>query len=91
MSRETRILMGMPITVEIVDAGSTQLLDDVFAYFAAVEMRFSVFKPESEISALNQGRLSLSEVSEPMREVLAIAAQTKSETDGYFDIRRPDG
>jgi len=91
MSRETRILMGMPITIDIVDAGSTPQLDDVFAYFVSVEARFSVFKPESEISALNQGRLSLSEVSEPMREVLAIAAKTKRETDGYFDIRRPDG
>jgi thiamine biosynthesis lipoprotein len=83
--------MGMPITVEIVDAGSTQLLDDVFAYFGAVEMRFSVFKPESEISALNRGRLGLSDVSAPMQEVLAIADRTKSETRGYFDIRRPDG
>ena len=26
-----------------------------------------------------------------MREVLALAEQTKRETGGYFDIRRPDG
>ena len=91
MSRETRILMGMPITIEIIDADSDRLIDDVFAYFAAVDARFSVFKPESEISALNRGRLSVSDVSAPMREVLAIADRTKSETRGYFDIRRPDG
>ncbi len=91
MSRDTRILMGMPITVEIVEAGSPRLIDEVFAYFAAVEARFSVFKPESEISAVNQGRLKLSDVSAPMQEVLAIAARTKGETRGYFEIRRPDG
>ena len=91
MSRETRILMGMPITIDVVDSDSARLIDDVFAYFAAVDAQFSVFKPESEISALNRGRLGLSDVSAPMQEVLAIADRTKSETRGYFDIRRPDG
>jgi thiamine biosynthesis lipoprotein len=91
MSGETRILMGMPISIDIVDADSPSLVDDVFAYFATVDAQFSVFKPESEISALNQGRLGLSDVTAPMREVLAIAARTKSETRGYFDIRRRDG
>ncbi|MGA2491459.1 MAG: FAD:protein FMN transferase [Roseiarcus sp.] len=83
--------MGMPITIDIVDADSARLGNDVFAYFAAVDAQFSVFKQESEISALNRGRLSMSDVSAPMQEVLAIAARTKSETRGYFDIRRPDG
>jgi len=91
MSRETRILMGMPITIDIVELDSARLIDDVFAYFAAVDARFSVFKPESEISALNRGRLSVSDVSAPMQEVLTTADRTKSETRGYFDIRRPDG
>jgi thiamine biosynthesis lipoprotein len=91
MSRETRILMGMPVTIDIVGAHSAGLVNDVFAYFAAVDAQFSVFKPESEISALNRGRLSLSDVSAPMQEVLAIADRTKRETRGYFDIRRPDG
>ena len=52
MPRETRILMGMPITIDIVDANSTPLIDDVFAYFATVDAQFSIFKPDSEISAL---------------------------------------
>jgi thiamine biosynthesis lipoprotein len=91
MMRDTRILMGMPISVAIVDGASQRLIDDVFAYLASVDERFSLFKPDSEISAFNRGRVALSELSGPMREVLAIAARTKSETDGYFDIRRPDG
>jgi len=83
--------MGMPITIDIVDADSAPLIDDVFAYFATVDAQFSVFKPDSEISALNQGRLGLPDVSAPMQEILAIAARTMKETRGYFDIRRPDG
>jgi thiamine biosynthesis lipoprotein len=89
--RDTRILMGMPITVEIVDGDSSSLVDEVFAYFATVEKRFSIFKPDSEISALNQGRVAVADLSADMQDVLAIAARTKLETHGYFEIRRADG
>ena len=89
--RRTQILMGMPITVEIVDNRAATLIDDAFAYFAMIDQRFSVFKPDSEITALNEGRLSADAVSADMREVLQIAERTRRETDGYFEIRRPDG
>ncbi|MCX5497536.1 FAD:protein FMN transferase [Kaistia dalseonensis] len=90
--RDTRILMGMPITVEIVDAAKAErLIEAVYAYFAAVDARFSTFKPDSEISAINQGRVAPADLSAEMREVLAIAARTKRETRGYFEIQRPDG
>jgi thiamine biosynthesis lipoprotein len=91
MMHDTRILMGMPITVAIVDDAPGRLLDDVFDYFAAVDARFSVFKPDSEISALNQGRIAIADVSAEMQEVLGLAERTKRETDGYFEIRRSDG
>jgi FAD:protein FMN transferase len=91
MMHDTRILMGMPITVAIVDDAPERLLDDVFDYFAAVDARFSVFKPDSEISALNHGRIAVADVSAEMQEVLGLAERTKRETDGYFEIRRSDG
>ena len=34
MARETRLLMGMPITVEIVDPVSPDVVADAFVYFA---------------------------------------------------------
>jgi FAD:protein FMN transferase len=89
--RDTRLLMGMPITVEMVGRAPERLLDEVFAYFAAVDARFSVFKPDSEISALNQGRIAASDASPEMQAVLALADRTKRETSGYFEIRRSDG
>lgn len=91
MMRETRILMGMPITVEIVDEPPAGLVDATFAYFDEVDRRFSPFKPDSEVSAFNSGRLTAGEFSIDMREVLALAERTKRETFGYFDIRRGDG
>jgi len=89
--RATRLLMGMPITVDIVGATESCLLDWVFAYFEEVDRRFSTYKPDSEISAINQGRLAKSGYSDEMREVLALAEATKCESDGYFDIRKADG
>ncbi len=91
MTRETRILMGMPVMVEIVAGAGESLIGDVFAYFAAVDRRFSPFRPASELSELNSGRVAVPELGAEMREVLALAARTFEETRGYFDIRRPDG
>eukprot|EP01037_Dinobryon_pediforme_P015522 gene15522-15669_t len=92
MMRETRLLMGMPITVEIVDKSACQnVLERIFDHFAQIEQRFSPFKSDSEVSRLNQGRIALSDISAQFREVLAIAARTKLQTHGYFDIGKPDG
>jgi FAD:protein FMN transferase len=41
--------------------------------------------------ALNRGRVAEAEMSDEMREVLALAAQTKRESNDFFDIRHPRG
>jgi thiamine biosynthesis lipoprotein len=88
--RETRDIMGMPVTVEVV-GGERAILDEVFAYFERVDTRFSPYKADSEVSKLNDGRLSAETYSPEMREVLALAEATKRETNGYFDVRTPRG
>jgi len=80
--------MGMPITVEIVDALDAVLLHDVFDYFTSVDERFSTYKPSSEISQINAGVLPRHKWSADMRRVLDLCAQTKRDTHGFFDIRR---
>ncbi len=90
--RVTRLLMGMPITVEIVDGDEeAATIEATFAYFDAVDRRFSTYKDDSEISAINQGRLGEKEYSAEMREVLTLAERTRRETAGYFDIRTAAG
>lgn len=79
--------MGMPITLEVLDASVMQNdLDVVFAYFVSVDEVFSTYKDTSEISRLNRGELLPTQYSEDMQTILALSAQTKEETDGYFDI-----
>ena len=57
--RETRVIMGMPISMAVLDEGACQQdLDAVFAEFAAADRQFSPFKDDSEISRLNRGEIA---------------------------------
>ncbi len=87
---DTRFLMGMPITVD-VPHGTHEVIEAAFARFAAIEARFSPYLPDSEVVRFNALRLADGEPSAELREVLALAERTRQETDGYFDIARPDG
>ncbi len=85
--KETRILMGMPVTLELVDPWATQeTLEDVFAYFERIDQKFSTYKENSEISMINAHKLSLEQSSEEMRSIFSMAEKTLFETNGYFDI-----
>jgi thiamine biosynthesis lipoprotein len=87
--KQLQLLMGMPITVEIVDPGMTEAdIENVFAYFRTVDEIFSTYKEHSEISKINRGELCEEEYSDDMKTILALSEQTKQETHGYFDIRR---
>ena len=57
----------------------------------SVDMRFSTYKRESEISCINSGKILEHEYSREMIEVFTLAEKTKQETLGYFDIRTPGG
>ncbi len=90
--QQTRILMGMPVSIEIADVrASEQDFDAAYEYLAAIDERFSTYKETSEISKINRGELQPVEFSLEMREVFRLSAQTKHETNGYFDIQCADG
>jgi thiamine biosynthesis lipoprotein len=85
--KQTQLIMGMPITIEIVDSGAdiSQHFADTFTYFETVDARYSTYKHDSEISKINRG-LEKELWSTEMKLVLALCDQTKMETNGYFDI-----
>jgi thiamine biosynthesis lipoprotein len=86
--KQLQLLMGMPITVEVVDPGVTEAdIANVFAYFRTVDDTFSTYKEHSEISKINRGELREDEYSEDMKTILALSEQTRQETQGYFNIR----
>jgi thiamine biosynthesis lipoprotein len=89
--QETRLMMGMPITVAVVDPRTPDTIEAVFSYLDKVDRRFSTYRDDSEVAAINAGRLSSADYSDEMREVLTLAERTRAETAGYFDIHRKNG
>lgn len=85
-------MMGMPITAEIVDQHATEeTFNEVFDYFAHIDEKFSTYKSTSEITAINHGTLALGDASEEMQIVFAMCEETKTQTNGFFDIKTPNG
>ena len=90
--KETRILMGMPATIEIVDFFASKAdLEKVFSYFKYVEEKFSPFRSDSELSAINRGQIKESDWSQDMKIIFELSEKTKKETNGYFDIVANNG
>ncbi|MDE2589974.1 MAG: FAD:protein FMN transferase, partial [Patescibacteria group bacterium] len=90
--KDTRLLMGMPITLEIVDKEvSTKDIDDVFAYFVYIDNTFSIYKENSEISRINRKEIIGNKMSYDMQTIFQLAEKTKQETHGYFDIAQDNG
>lgn len=93
--RKTRLIMGMPITVEILESPdgkrSESTLEKVFDYFIYVDRKFSTYKEDSEIMRINRKEILPEDYSQDMREILVLAEKTKAETDGYFDIVNKNG
>jgi thiamine biosynthesis lipoprotein len=78
--------------VEIIDPKATEkIFNEVFDYFTHIDEKFSTYKGTSEITAINDGTLALGAASEEMRLVFAMCEETKQQTNGYFDIKTPNG
>lgn len=85
--------MGMPVTLEVLgeEVRATKAIEGAFDYFEEVDQKFSTYKEESEISRINRGELASEDESPEMKEIFRLSEETKKQTNGYFDIRRPDG
>lgn len=81
-------VMGMPIVVDVRDAGvGDEAFDRVFGWFHEVDRRFSTYKADSEISRINRGELPVEDAHPDVREILRRCDELREETDGFFDAR----
>lgn len=87
MKTETRIVMGVPVTVEIVDlAKDNTIFEQIFSYFTYVDKKFSTYKKSSETTLINEGKINPKDYSKDMQTVLKLSEKTKHETNGFFDV-----
>lgn len=84
--------MGMNITIEIVNKKITKdIFDKVFLYFKYIDEKFSTYIETSEITLINKGQIKEVDYSKDMKEIFYLSEETKNITNGYFDIKTPNG
>ena len=83
-------IMGMPISVHVRGAGArgpeaAAAAAKLFADLRQVDRIFSTYKPESEISRLGRGELTLEQCDPAVLEVHRLCGVARTRTDGYVD------
>jgi thiamine biosynthesis lipoprotein len=99
---KSRTFLAMGTVVSLTAAFPTEGVDEavdrleaavrvIEADFAALEQRFSLYREDSEASALARGVLRLANASPEMRACYAEAVEWRRRTQGAFTAERPDG
>jgi thiamine biosynthesis lipoprotein len=88
-------------TVPVMGTGATlraaggevpaDLVQRIRARWEELEARFSLYRPDSELSRLARGELSLATGTAELRSAYADAIEWRAATDGDFTPHRPDG
>lgn len=78
--------MGTMVSVE-----ATVIPPGVERAFEAAESRFSLYRPETELSRVAAGSLALTDASVELRTAYADAMDWSARTGGLFSPNRPDG
>lgn len=70
--------------------GDPDLLERVIESFIAFDRRFSLYREDSELSAVSRGDLALTAASAQLRNAYASAIGWRNRTGGAFSPHRPD-
>lgn len=82
--------MGIPMSVDIRDdADRSSAVRAAFDLLHAADARFSTYRDDSEVAAINRGELAEGDFSEELREVLGIAKRYEQSSGGAFSARLP--
>ena len=76
------------------DEGEKNVADAVAAVtrrFGVFDARFSLYRPDSELSRVARGELALTASSDELRSTYASALRWRDDTGGAFTPHRPDG
>jgi FAD:protein FMN transferase len=85
--------MGTAIGIDVHDAVPEAAVDEAFERLAAIEARFSTYRPDSEVSRYGRGEIDDDAISAELRRVLQMCEAVREASGGAFDVRRhrPDG
>jgi thiamine biosynthesis lipoprotein len=83
--RRVEEVMGMPITVQVVDNwADEEAVDEVFAEFTLLDRTFSPYVLDSAVSRINRGELRLENAGQLVNQAVDLCRLYQHATDGYF-------
>ncbi|MDX6702519.1 MAG: FAD:protein transferase [Baekduia sp.] len=81
-------VMGLPVEIDVRDRDvAADAADAAFAELRWVDEVFSTYRPDSQISRLGRGELTIADCVPEVDEVLTHCAELHDETNGYFSVR----
>jgi thiamine biosynthesis lipoprotein len=84
--------MGTVVSLTLADGeGEADAVAAVVRRFGDFDERFSLYRPESELSRIARGELALTASSDELRSTYAAALRWRDDTGGAFTPHRPDG
>ncbi len=93
--RRVEQVMGMPVSVALRGRHSTTSAGEeawqaVIEELRAVDRIFSTYRPDSVISRLDRGEVTLEQCPAEVTEVLVLGSDAEHQSDGAFSITLPD-
>jgi thiamine biosynthesis lipoprotein len=91
---EVEHIMGTAISIDLRDAGVEDVvMETAFDWLREADARFSTYQPQSEISRLGRGEVTVEECHPDVGDVLMLCEDLREETEGVFNAWRcrPDG
>jgi thiamine biosynthesis lipoprotein len=83
--------MGTVATLSLEAPAVPHLVAEVEEVFAGYDRTFSLYRPDSALSQIADGRMRLEDAPEMVRSEYERAIAWRSRTNGWFDPHRPDG
>lgn len=82
--RQTAQIMGLIVSLDIPDCDNEEVFQSAFNELRRIDRKFSPFKIDSEVSALQRGEIDELEVSTELKEVIKACRLWEKRTKGYF-------
>ena len=96
MSAHTFATMGTVVSIRLAhtepdDPGALEAVREAHSVFERLNERFSLYRDDSELSAIARGDLMLNLASDDLRSAYERAIEWRNVTSGDFTPHRPDG
>lgn len=82
--RQVQHIMGMPVGVDIPNCDNAQVFSWAFARLRQIDIKFSTYKKDSEVSRYASGEIDEAALSKELKIIIRACRAAEKKTKGYF-------